>query len=58
MNKEKLLENLIVVRDVRVYSPTLHKITIEVLGEKYTFLVSLKVGDIKLLRVGRKNNDQ
>jgi len=50
MNREKLLENLIVLKDVKFYSPILHKLTLEILGEKYVFLISLRVREVKLLK--------
>ena len=53
MNRERLLENLIVLRDVKLYSPTLHRLTLEILGQRYVFLVSLKVREIKLVKVER-----
>jgi len=57
MNIEELLETLIVLKDVKVYSPTLHKLTLEILGERYVFLVSLKVEEVKLLKIERNNNE-
>ena len=53
MKREELIEALMTIKDLKVYSPTLHKLTLEILGERYVFLVSLKIGKVKLIKVER-----